>query len=59
MTIFVPLKHTFHGKLVNGINGPFTGTIGTIVGSSRYGEHYVKAKYKKRTKDITAVAKTR
>jgi hypothetical protein len=41
------------GKLVNGINGPFVGKIGNLVGSSRNGEHYVKLAYKSRTKNIS------
>jgi hypothetical protein len=41
------------GKLVNGINGPFVGTIGTVVGSSWNGIPYTKGRYKKRTKKIS------
>ena len=41
------------GKLINGINGPFTGKVGTVVGSSWKGEYYIKAKYKKRTPHIS------
>ncbi|MCD0489951.1 DUF6266 family protein [Pedobacter sp. MC2016-14] len=38
------------GKLIRGINGPFSGTVGDMVGSSLYGVPYIKSKYKKRTK---------
>ena len=31
------------GKMENGIFGPFTGKIGTLVGSYRYGVYYVKS----------------
>jgi hypothetical protein len=41
------------GKLINGINGPIQGTVGTVVGSSWKGVPYLKAKYKKRKKKIT------
>jgi hypothetical protein len=36
-------------KLINGINGPFTGTVGAVIGSSWKGIPYMKGKYKKRT----------
>ena len=45
------------GRLVNGINGPIRGTVGTVVGSSRYGVPYLKAYYKKRTTKISAKEK--
>ena len=41
------------GKFINGINGPFTGTVGTVIGSSRYGIPYMKGRYKKRTSSIS------
>jgi hypothetical protein len=41
------------GKLKKGINGPFTGKIGTVHGSSYNGVPYVKGPHKKRTKDIS------
>ena len=41
------------GKLINGINGPFVGKVGTVVGSSWKGIPYMKAKYKARTPHIT------
>ncbi|MDP4264016.1 MAG: DUF6266 family protein [Bacteroidota bacterium] len=41
------------GRFVNGINGPVTGRVGTIIGSSRNGVAYVKGPYKKRTKRIS------
>jgi len=41
------------GRLVNGINGPFTGKAGTIIGSSRNGILYIKGPYKHRTKNIS------
>ncbi len=37
------------GKLINGINGPFTGKVGTVIGSSWKGIPYIKGAYKKRT----------
>ena len=37
------------GKLTNGINGPFVGKVGTVVGSSWKGIPYMKGTYKKRT----------
>ena len=40
-------------KIPNGINGPIKGTVGTVVGSSWKGEPHIKAKYKKRKKDVT------
>jgi hypothetical protein len=46
------------GRLVNGINGPIQGTVGTVVGSSRYGVHYLKGYYKKRTTHISAKEKS-
>ncbi len=41
------------GKLVNGLNGPFTGTAGSVIGSSRNGIPYIKGPYKNRTKNIS------
>ena len=41
------------GKLINGINGPILGKVGTIHGSSWKGIPYVKGPYKKRTKKIS------
>jgi hypothetical protein len=40
-------------KYLNGINGPITGTIGNVVGSSYEGVPQLKGKYKKRTKNVT------
>ena len=40
-------------KIPLGINGPIVGTVGTVVGSSWKGEPHIKAKYKKRKKDVT------
>ena len=37
------------GKLINGINGPFPGKVGTGIGSSWKGIPYIKGPYKKRT----------
>jgi len=37
------------GKLINGINGPFLGRVGTGIGSSWKGIPYIKGSYKKRT----------
>jgi len=41
------------GKLINGINGPIQGKVGTVHGSSRKGVPYLKGPYKKRTKKIS------
>lgn len=41
------------GRIANGVNGPVTGTVGTIVGSSWKGIPYIKARYKKRTAKAT------
>jgi len=40
-------------KIPLGINGPIVGTIGSVVGSSWKGEPHIKAKYKKRKKNVT------
>ena len=42
------------GRLVSGINGPIIGKVGTVIGSSRNGIHYVKGPYKKRTLTVSA-----
>jgi hypothetical protein len=41
------------GRLINGINGPVQGKVGTIIGSSRNGKPYIKGPYKRRTKNIS------
>ncbi|WP_411273391.1 DUF6266 family protein [Daejeonella sp.] len=41
------------GKLINGINGPFIGKVGTVIGSSRRGVPYMKGPYKTRKTDIS------
>lgn len=41
------------GRLINGINGPVQGKVGTLIGSSRNGISYVKGPYKKRTKRVS------
>ena len=41
---YVSTKFITMAKFVNGINGPFVGKIGNVVGSSRNGEPYLKAK---------------
>lgn len=41
------------GRLIAGPNGPFIGTIGALIGSSRNGVPYVKGPYKYRTKNIS------
>ncbi|WP_276346754.1 DUF6266 family protein [Daejeonella sp. JGW-45] len=41
------------GRLVNGLNGPFTGKAGSVIGSSRNGIPYIKGPYKSRTKNIS------
>ncbi len=37
------------GKIITGINGPFQGKIGTVIGSSWKGVPYVKGPYRKHT----------
>ncbi len=41
------------GRLVSGINGPFIGKVGTIIGSTRNGIPYIKGPHKYRTKNIS------
>ncbi len=41
------------GRLINGINGPIQGKIGSVSGSSRNGIPYVKGPYKKRTLTVS------
>jgi hypothetical protein len=41
------------GKFINGINGPVQGKVGTIIGSSWKGIPYVKARHRRRTKNIS------
>jgi hypothetical protein len=41
------------GKLLGGLNGPFIGKVGKVVGSSRNGIPYMKGLYKNRKKDIS------
>ncbi|WP_411274714.1 DUF6266 family protein [Daejeonella sp.] len=41
------------GKLVGGINGPFIGKVGSVIGSSRNGVPYMKGLYKNRTEVIS------
>jgi len=41
------------GRLVNGINGPIVGKVGTVIGSSRNGKPYLKGPYKPRTKKVS------
>jgi hypothetical protein len=45
------------GRLINGINGPVQGKVGTIIGSSRNGIPYIKGPYKSRTKSISSKEK--
>ena len=40
-------------RLISGINGPFIGTVGTVVGSSWYGIPYMKSRYKRRTTKVS------
>jgi len=40
-------------RLINGINGPFIGKIGSVIGSSRNGNPYIKGPHKKRTKKVS------
>ncbi len=41
-------------RLINGVNGPFTGKVGSVIGYTVNGVHYMKGLYKKRTKAPTA-----
>lgn len=41
------------GKLIGGLNGPFIGKVGDVIGSSRNGVPYMKGPYKSRTKSIS------
>ena len=41
------------GRFINGINGPIWGKVGTVVGSSRNGIPYLKAKSKGRTPTVS------
>lgn len=41
------------GRLLNGLNGPFIGKVGSVIGSSRNGNPYIKGPYKKRTKKVS------
>ena len=40
-------------RMTNGINGPFTGKIGAVIGYTVNGIWYMKGLYKKRTKAPT------
>lgn len=40
-------------RLINGINGPFVGRVGSIIGYTVNGEGFIKGLYKKRTKKPT------
>lgn len=41
------------GKLIGGLNGPFIGKVGEVIGSSRNGVPYMKGLYKKRKKEVS------
>jgi len=41
------------GKLLNGINGPFSGKVGSVIGFVVNGRGYIKGHYKARTKNIS------
>ena len=41
------------GRLINGILGAFTGTVATVIGSSRRGIPYMKGRHKARTKNVS------
>ena len=45
------------GRLVNGINGPIVGKVGTVIGSSYKGVPYLKGPYKSRTPKISDTEK--
>lgn len=40
-------------RLINGVNGPFVGKVGSIIGYTVNGEGFIKGLYKKRTKKPT------
>jgi len=41
------------GRLLNGILGPFTGTVATVIGSSRRGIPYMKGRHRARKKNVS------
>ena len=41
------------GRFKHGVNGPFVGKVGNVIGSSRYGIPYMKGPYKNRTTTIS------
>ena len=41
------------GRLINGINGPIQGKVGTVIGSSWKGIPYLKGPHKKRTEKVS------
>lgn len=41
------------GRLLNGILGPFTGTVATVIGSSRRGIPYMKGRHKARKINVS------
>jgi hypothetical protein len=45
------------GTLVNGINGPIKGKVGSVHGSSRHGKYYIKGPHKERTKKVSVPEK--
>jgi hypothetical protein len=47
--LFNPIKRKIMGKIEQGILGPFSGTVGTVVGSSWRGVHYMRGKATSRT----------
>jgi hypothetical protein len=52
-TYIYPLNFLIMGTLSSGINGPFRGRVGVVIGSSINGRPYVKGPYKRRTKKVS------
>jgi hypothetical protein len=46
------------GKLSKGILGPFSGLVGTVIGSSWKGVNYMRSRPKKNKKAATATPQT-
>src|SRR4051812_9859871 len=40
-------------RLTSGINGPFTGSVGTVIGSTWNGIPYMKSRHRRRTKKVS------
>ena len=44
------INYSLMARLINGINGPFIGKAGSVIGYTVNGVGYIKGLYKKRTK---------